>query len=61
MPPRLVLVHGPDPEGLAPPPAGLREPDPEPNLFPGASRRDWVYREISQLGLDPLPPVERDA
>jgi hypothetical protein len=67
MPPRLVVVHGPDPEGLAPSPGGLREPgaaarepDPEPNAFPGASRRDWVYREISQLGLDPLPPVERD-
>lgn len=27
-------------------------------MLPGASRRDWVYREISQLGVDAAPWVE---
>ena len=65
MRPRLMLVHDQEQlEGFAVPESALKAPDlapePEPLAFPGASRRDWVYREISQLGQDVAPWVERN-
>ena len=67
MPGRLLLVHDQDPfECFGIPSSALREPamaaEPEAQAhpLPGSSRRDWVYREISQLGADAAPWVERD-
>jgi hypothetical protein len=62
MRPQLVLVHDQDPfECFGVPESVLREPalapEPAPPVLPGASRRDWVYREISQLGADAAPWV----
>lgn len=53
---RLVLVH--DQQTLKKEPA--LAPEPETHPLPGSGRRDWVYREISQLGAEPAPRVERD-
>jgi hypothetical protein len=60
-----MLVHDQEQlECFAVPESTLKAPDlapeREPNAFPGASRRNWVYREISQLGADAAPWVERD-
>lgn len=57
MRPFLVLGHDQEkPEGFGIPQGSVEAPvlvpEPEPNAFPGSSRRDWVYRELSQLGLD---------
>ena len=65
MRPRLFLVHDQEQlECFAVPQSTLTEPKMAPEaespVFPGASRRDWVYREISQLGADAAPWVERD-
>ncbi|HSS28504.1 MAG TPA: hypothetical protein VLJ84_09470 [Usitatibacter sp.] len=65
MRPRLMLVHDQEQlECFAVPESTLKAPDlapeQEPHVFPGASRRDWVYREISQLGADAAPWVERN-
>jgi hypothetical protein len=65
MRPPLMLVHDPEQlERVAVPDSALKAPDVAPeqesHIFPGASRRDWVYREISQLGPDAAPWVERD-
>ena len=66
MPSRLLLVHDQDPfECFGIPASTLQEPamaaapEPEASPLPGSSRRDWVYREISQLGADAAPWVER--
>lgn len=64
MRPRLILVHDQEQlECFDVPASSLKEPalapEPEPHSLPGASRRDWVYREISQLGADAAPWVER--
>ena len=65
MPVRLLLVHDQDPfECFGVPSSSLQEPAPAPepqaHPLPGSSRRNWVYREISQLGADAAPWVERD-
>ena len=64
MRPPLMLVHDPEQlERVAVTDSSLEAPHapaPEAHAFPGASRRNWVYREISQLGPDAAPWVERD-
>jgi len=52
---QLERVAVPDSSVKAP----VGAPEPQPHAFPGASRRNWVYREISQLGPDAAPWVER--
>ena len=61
----LLLVHDQEQlECLRVPPSAVKEPVPGPaeekHSLPGSSRRNWVYRAISQLGEDAAPWVERD-
>ena len=65
MRPRLMLVHDQEQlECFAVPASALKDPplapEEEKQSLPGSSRRNWVYREISQLGADAAPWVERD-
>jgi len=56
MRPRFVLVRDQEALALC---ADAPAPEAQPvSRIPGASRRDWVYREMALLGPDALPWVE---
>ena len=52
-----IVLHEPDPFecfGVSPPVEAATEVSHTPPL-PGSSRRNWVYREIAQLGAEAAP------